>query len=76
MKKQKQEIKKNKDKDSSYHIEDDDSKEGSDELLNEFSEEYSSNTIDHNKNKDKENKQKEKSIDNSTIVIIDKKNIN
>ena len=76
MKKQKQEIKKNKDKDSSCHIEDDDSKEGSDELLNEFSEEYSSNTIDHNKNKDKENKQKEKSIDNSTIVIIDKKNIN
>ena len=45
-------------------------------MLNEFSEEYSSNTIDHNKNKDKENKQKEKSIDNSTIVIIDKKNIN
>ena len=75
MKKQKEEIKKMKDKDSSYHIEDDDNQEGSEEYVNEFTEEFSSNNIDDKKYQDKEYKQKVKSFNNSTIVIIDKRKI-
>ena len=64
-----------KDKDSSYHIEEDVNKEDSEEYLNDFTEEFSSKTIDANQNYDKECNLKEKSFNNSTIVIIDKRKI-
>ena len=72
---QKEEIKRKKDTDSSYNIENDNNIEGSEEFLNEFNEDFSSKTISNENNIEKKIKQKKKSAENSVIVIIDKRNI-